>query len=72
MGSKVYMEDTSIAGRRAEIDIKVERIVRLLENEGLEALYLARQANFAWITAGGSGVVGSNQIATRPHGGWLR
>ncbi len=57
MSSKVYVEDTSIAGRRAEIDIKVERVVRLLEAEGLDALYLARQANFAWITAGGSGVV---------------
>ena len=29
--SKVYVEDTSIAGRRAEIDIKVDRIIRLLE-----------------------------------------
>ena len=55
--SKAYVEDTSIAGRRAEIDIKVGRIKRLLETEGLDALYLARQANFAWITAGGSGVV---------------
>ena len=54
---KVYVEDTSIAGRRAEIDIKVDRIKKLLEAEGLDALYLARQANFAWITAGGSGVV---------------
>jgi hypothetical protein len=57
MSSKVYLEDTSIAGRRAEIDIKVGRIIRMLETEGLEALYLARQANFAWITAGGNGVV---------------
>ena len=52
-----YVEDTSIAGRKAEIDIKVQRIIRLLEEEGLEALYLTRQSNFAWITAGSSSIV---------------
>lgn len=57
MSSNTYIEDTSIKGRREEIDIKVNRIVNLLNEEGLDALYLARDANFFWITAGSSSVV---------------
>ncbi len=57
MSSKIYVEDTTIKGRREEIDIKVKRVIGLLESEGLDALYLTRQSNFAWITAGANGVV---------------
>ena len=59
MSSKIYVEDTSIKGRKEEIDIKVKRIIDLLEAENLDALYLTRQSNFAWITAGANGVVTS-------------
>lgn len=59
MSSKLYVEDTSIKGRREEIDIKVKRIIKLLEAENLDALYLTRQSNFAWITAGANGVITS-------------
>jgi Xaa-Pro aminopeptidase len=55
--SESYAEDTSIESRRGEIDVKVGRIKALLEKEGLNALYLTRAANFAWITAGANGVV---------------
>ena len=56
--SEKYIEDKkSIKSRREEIDIKVDRIKSLLEKEGLNALYITRTANFAWITAGGNGVV---------------
>jgi Xaa-Pro aminopeptidase len=53
----LYVEDTSIKGRREEIDIKVRRITDLLEKKSLNALYLTRAANFAWITAGANGSV---------------
>lgn len=55
--SNKYFEDTSLSVRREEIDIKVKRITDFLEKEGLNALYLTRQANFSWITAGGNNVV---------------
>ncbi len=57
MSSKTYIEDTSIKGRKEEIDIKVNRIINLLNAENLDALYLSRCANFFWITAGSSSVV---------------
>ena len=57
MNSTTYVEDTTIKGRKAEIDIKVKRIIELLKNEGLDALYLTRQSNFAWITAGSTNMV---------------
>lgn len=57
MSSKTYIEDTSMTGRRKEIDIKVNRIINLLDEENLDALYLSRCANFFWITAGSSSVV---------------
>lgn len=59
MSSKIYVEDTTIKGRREEIDIKIKRIIDLLESENLDALYLTRQSNFAWITAGANGVITS-------------
>lgn len=57
MVNNLYVEDTSIVARRAEIDEKVERVLLLLEQEGLDALYLTKQPNFSWITAGGNGTV---------------
>lgn len=57
MSSTSYVEDTTIKGRKEEIDIKIERIRKLLASEKLDALYLTRQSNFAWITAGSSNVV---------------
>ncbi len=54
---KTYVEDTTIKARTEEIGIKIERIKKLLETERLDALYLTRQANFSWITAGSSSVV---------------
>ncbi|MDX9827755.1 MAG: aminopeptidase P family N-terminal domain-containing protein, partial [Spirochaetia bacterium] len=57
MSSKKYIEDSTIKGRREEIEIKVKRIKKLLESEKLDALYLTRQANFSWITAGSSNLV---------------
>jgi Xaa-Pro aminopeptidase len=57
MNGKEYVEDATVKGRMEEIDIKVERIKKLLNSENLDALYLTRQSNFAWVTAGSSNVV---------------
>lgn len=57
MSNSQYVEDVSIEGRQQEIEIKVGRIVRMLEKEGLDGLYLSKQSNFAWITAGSSNIV---------------
>ena len=37
----------------ADVGIKEERVRAFLEQEGLDALVLGRQDNFAWLTAGG-------------------
>ena len=57
MNSNQYVEDATIQGRKEEIEIKVGRIINLLKAERLDALYLTRQPNFAWITAGASNTV---------------
>jgi len=57
MISQKYVEDSSIESRKNEIQIKVERVQKLLETEKLNALFLTRQSNFAWITAGSSNIV---------------
>jgi Xaa-Pro aminopeptidase len=44
--------------KQAEIQEKKGRLRALLDSQGLEAAYLKRQANFAWLTAGGSNAVG--------------
>ncbi len=41
-----------------EIKVKKERVRGLLNEQGLEGLYLKTQSNFSWLTAGGSNVVG--------------
>ena len=38
--------------RLEEIAIKVERLHKLMEAEKLDAIYLKRQDDFSWITAG--------------------
>jgi len=47
-----YIEDASIAGRRAEIDVKLRRVREMMEREGLSAVFLRKHSNFSWITAG--------------------
>lgn len=48
-----YQEDTTIEGRRREIDIKLKRVFSMLDSEGLDALVLTKHSNYSWITAGG-------------------
>ena len=36
-----------------EFTTKLDRLLGLLEREGLYAVYLKRQDNFAWLTCGG-------------------
>jgi len=57
MNQQKFIEDTSIKGRQEEIEIKVARVIDLLNAEGLDGLYLTKQSNFAWITAGSSNTV---------------
>jgi len=54
---KVYVEDTSIAARKAEIDIKLARVRELIDQEGLSGVLLMKHQNFAWITAGSNSIV---------------
>jgi Xaa-Pro aminopeptidase len=39
---------------KAEIEIKTERLAAMLEREGLDAVLLNAQQNFAWLTGGGT------------------
>ena len=41
-----------------EIEVKKTRLRGLLEERGLDAVYLKTQSNFSWLTAGGLNVVG--------------
>ena len=41
-----------------EIQIKLDRIRKALERLSLDAVYLKRQDNFAWMTGGGINYVG--------------
>lgn len=52
-----YVEDVSIAGRKAEIEIKLKRVREMLDKEGLKGLLLKKHSNFSWITAGGKSIV---------------
>lgn len=54
---KKYIEDTSIAARKAEIDIKLARVRGLIDSENLSGVLLMKQQNFAWITAGSNSIV---------------
>jgi Xaa-Pro dipeptidase len=52
-----YVEDTTLEGRRKEIDIKLKGIHELLDREALDALVLTRHSNYSWMTAGGKSIV---------------
>lgn len=52
-----YIEDTSIQGRKEEIQIKLVRIYQMLNSNGMDALLLSKHPNFSWITAGGKSFV---------------
>ena len=52
-----YVEDSSLAGRRAEIGIKLQRIFAMLEERNMEALLLQKHPNFSWMTAGGKNFI---------------
>jgi Xaa-Pro aminopeptidase len=52
-----FVEDVSLEGRKAEVEIKVARILRMLDEEGLEGLVLTKHTNFSWLTAGGKSIV---------------
>jgi len=54
---KQYVEDKSIRGRFAEIEVKVENLRRDMERNGWDAIYVSKSEHFAWITAGGDNIV---------------
>lgn len=54
---KTYLEDNTIKGRRAEIDIKVKRLQDAMQDTGLDAVMITKSNNFAWITAGASNII---------------
>lgn len=45
-------------GYNRELDIKLERIRKMLNKENLDACYIKRQDNFAWLTCGGVNYIG--------------
>ena len=49
----------------ADVRIKEDRVRAFLEREGLDALVLGRQDNFAWLTAGGD-----NRVVTTSEMGF--
>jgi Xaa-Pro aminopeptidase len=57
MAEKVFVEDTSIKGRLAEIQEKLLRVRKGFEETGKEALLLTKHPNFSWITAGAKGFI---------------
>lgn len=54
---KTYVEDKSIAGRKQEIAVKVERLKKAMAEEGLDAVIINKSNNFSWITAGASNII---------------
>ena len=52
-----YVEDSTISGRKSEIEIKLKRVREMMEQEGLNGVLLRRHNNFSWITAGGKNFV---------------
>lgn len=45
-----------------EFSIKISRLVSIMEQRGLDAIYLKRQDNFAWLTCGGINYVGLGEM----------
>jgi len=54
---KQYIEDSSLSARKSEIEVKVARVRAMLAKEHLDALFIAKAENFAWITAGGDSII---------------
>ncbi|NMD37979.1 MAG: M24 family metallopeptidase [Christensenellaceae bacterium] len=52
-----YVEDTSIHGRKKEIELKLVRVREMLVQNKLEALLLQMHPNFSWMTAGAKNFV---------------
>jgi antitoxin VapB len=50
-------------GLKQEIDEKLERLTRLIAGEGLAGVLISTQANFAWLSAGGSNGIDSSREA---------
>lgn len=48
--------------RLEEIAVKINRLYKLMEAEELDAVYLKRQDDFSWITAGGRNYVGLGEM----------
>lgn len=57
MCMKTYCEDATVQGRLEEIGIKLKRVHEVLESSDLDALYIVKAENFAWITAGGDSII---------------
>ena len=54
---KQYIEDMSIQGRLAEIEVKVANLRADMAEKGWDAIYISKSEHFAWITAGGDNIV---------------
>lgn len=48
--------------RNEEISIKVGRLINIMNRRDLDAIYLKRQDNFAWLTCGGINYVGLGEM----------
>ena len=45
-----------------ELSVKVERLISIMDKRQLDAIYLKRQDNFAWLTCGGINYVGLGEM----------
>ena len=52
-----YIEDTSIEGRKAEINEKVAKLRKSMKEKRFDAVLINKSEHFAWITAGGDNIV---------------
>jgi Xaa-Pro aminopeptidase len=50
-------------GLKQEIDTKLERLIRVIVDQGLAGVLINTQPNFAWLSAGGSNAVDSSREA---------
>lgn len=49
---------------RQEFEVKLSRIRNFLQQENLDAVYLKRQDNFAWLSCGGRNYVGTGDLGS--------
>lgn len=54
---KQYTQDLSLEARKAEIDVKIADLRKIMAERGLDGIYISKQEHFAWITAGGDNIV---------------